>query len=120
MFDERWTDEAVMAELGERLEHRRLERNETQAELAARAGVDRTTVIRIEQGGGGTVKALLRILRAHGLLDGLDALVPPPAPSPIALLEHQGRRRQRASGRRGGDDARPSDEATDGFQWGTT
>lgn len=117
MIDERWTDEAVMAELGQRLERRRLERNETQAELAARAGVDRTTVIRIEQGGGGTIKALLRVLRADGLLSGLDALVPPPTPSPIALLERQGRQRQRASRREGKADR--GDEAT-GFQWGTT
>lgn len=119
MLDETWTDEAVTAELGRRLERLRLERNETQAELAARAGVDRTTVIRIEQGRGGTVKALLRILRADGLLGGVDALVPPPEPSPIELLERHGRRRQRASRRGRRDPAGRDDEAT-GFQWGTT
>jgi transcriptional regulator with XRE-family HTH domain len=119
MPNELRTDEAVMTELGERLERRRLERNETQDDLAARAGVSRSTVIRIEQGRGGTVKALLRILRAHGLLR-LDALVPPPAPSPIELLERQGRQRRRASGRRERDgSAREGDQATD-FQWGTT
>jgi transcriptional regulator with XRE-family HTH domain len=119
VLDETWTDEAVMKELGQRLERRRLARNETQAELAARAGVDRTTVIRIERGGGGTVKALLRILRADGLLGGLDALVPPAEPSPIELLERHGRRRQRAS-RRGRRDAADRDDEATGFQWGTT
>jgi transcriptional regulator with XRE-family HTH domain len=119
VLDETWTDEAVMVELGRRLERRRLARNETQAELAARAGVDRTTVIRIEQGAGGTIKALLRILRADGLLGGLDALVPPPEAGPIELLERHGRRRQRASPRGRRDAAGRDDEAT-GFQWGTT
>jgi transcriptional regulator with XRE-family HTH domain len=119
MLDEQLTDDAVMRELGQRLERRRLERNETQAELAARAGVSRTTVIRIEQGGGGTIKALLRILRADGLLGGLDALVPPPAPSPIELLERDGRQRRRASRRPQHGDPGRDDEAP-GFQWGTT
>jgi transcriptional regulator with XRE-family HTH domain len=122
MVDETWTDEAVLVELGRRLERRRLDRNETQAELAARAGVDRTTVIRIEQGAGGTVKALLRILRADGLLGGVDALVPAPEPSPLELLERRGRRRRRASRRGRSDPAAGGDgddEAT-GFQWGTT
>lgn len=122
-IESRWTDDAVLAELGTRLERLRLARNETQEEVAERAGVSRTTVIRIEQGRGGTIKALLRVLRAHGLLEGLDALVPAPGASPIELLEHHGRQRLRARPPRrptpgpvGDDD---DDQPTGGFQWGT-
>lgn len=121
MIDSRWTDEAVLGELGARLERLRLARNETQEDLAARAGVSRTTVISIEQGRGGTIKALLRVLRAHGLVEGLDALVPVPGVSPIELLEHQGHQRRRASRRPSRSPIDDDDDGppTPGFQWGT-
>lgn len=121
MIESRWTDEAVLAELGSRLERLRLARNETQKELAERAGVSRTTIISIEQGRGGTIKALLRVLRAHGLLEGLDALVPAPVVSPLELLERQGHQRRRASRRptRAPAGDGEDDQRADGFQWGT-
>src|ERR1039458_5511687 len=44
------TDAAVLAELGRRLARHRIERNWTQAELAAEAGVGQATVQRAERG----------------------------------------------------------------------
>jgi transcriptional regulator with XRE-family HTH domain len=99
-IDEYLTDEAVLAELGERLGRTRLERNLTQRELAAEAGVERKAVQRIEAGEPAKLTSLIRVLRALGLLDGLDRLVPEPLPSPIELLKLHGRSRQRASGKR--------------------
>ena len=97
---ERLTDESVLAELGERLSRTRLERNLTQRELAAEAGVERKAIQRIEAGDSVTLISLIRVLRALGLLEALDGLVPEPTPSPIELLALQGRRRRRASGTR--------------------
>jgi transcriptional regulator with XRE-family HTH domain len=116
-IDPTWTDAAVLRELGRRLERLRLDRNESQAELAERAGVSRATVVRAEQGAGGTMKAMLRLLRALDLLDGLDTLIPEPAVSPIEQLERERGRRRRASGARAAAKTPPDD---DGFQWGTT
>ena len=105
------TDGAVMAELGARLERVRLERNQTQAALAREAGISRRTLVRLEQGEGGVGTAgLLRVLRALGLLDRVELLVPEPLPSPIEQLSLQGRRRRRASGER-------RDSAVPGWSW---
>lgn len=92
------TDAAVLSELGQRLEHVRLERNVTQAELAREAGISRRTLVRLEQGEEGVgAAALVRVIRALGLLEQFDLLVPEPLPSPIEQLRLQGRRRRRAS-----------------------
>ena len=68
------TDEAVLSELGARLERTRLERNLTQRELAAEAGVERKAVQRIEAGESVKLTSFIRVLRALGLLDALDRL----------------------------------------------
>lgn len=99
------TDAAALAELGGRLERVRLERNVTQAELAREAGISRRTLVRLEQGEEGVGAAvLLRVMRALGLLEQFDLLVPEPLPSPIEQLRLQGRRRRRASRKRDHDD----------------
>jgi transcriptional regulator with XRE-family HTH domain len=94
------TDEAVLAELGERLERARLERNLTQRQLATEAGVERKAVQRIEAGDSVKLISLIRVLRALGLLDALDQLVQEPVPSPIEILKLHGKSRRRASGER--------------------
>jgi transcriptional regulator with XRE-family HTH domain len=113
---ERLTDEAVLAELGERLSRTRLERNLTQRELAAEAGVERKAIQRIEAGDSVTLVSLIRVLRAMGLLEALDGLVPEPTPSPVELLALQGRRRRRASGERARPVARG--ERPGRWRWG--
>jgi transcriptional regulator with XRE-family HTH domain len=91
------TDEAVLIELGERLGRHRLDRNLSQAELAEAAGVSKRTIERIEAGDSTQLANFIRILRALDLIEGFDALIPPPPPSPIAQLKLHGRQRQRAS-----------------------
>ena len=90
------SDRAVLSHLGRRLAQFRLDRNVTQRELAAEAGVSLPTVQRLEGGRGATLTALVRVLRALDLLEGLEALVPEPLPSPIEQLDRAGRHRQRA------------------------
>lgn len=96
---EHLTDAAVLAELGERLAARRLERNQTQAELAEDAGVSRRTLGRIEAGESTQLTNLVRVVRALGLLAALDEYLPAPTPSPLAQLRGQTRPRRRASPR---------------------
>ena len=92
------SDAAMLAELGARLARRRLDLSLTQAELAARAGIGKRTVERLESNGAANLGTLLRVLRVLDLLDRIDGLIPPNStPSPIALLALRGKQRKRAS-----------------------
>lgn len=76
--------------LGQAIRDLRLRQNVTQAELARRANLDRTTVARMEHGKGGGIKSLVQVARALGREEWLDAFVPPaPAISPMQLLRTQ-------------------------------
>jgi transcriptional regulator with XRE-family HTH domain len=104
-FNEPMTDAAVLAELGGRLERHRLERNWTQAELAAAAGIGQATVQRAERGDSVQMTSMIKLLRTLELLGGLDDAIPEAVDLPIAQLEREQRRtgRRRARGRRGGN-----------------
>lgn len=97
------TDPAVLALIGERIAQHRLQRNLTQTQLAREAGVSKRTLIRLEGGESSQVTNLIRVVRALGLLGGLDAFLPPPPVSPIAQLQMQAKARRRASPERASD-----------------
>jgi transcriptional regulator with XRE-family HTH domain len=130
-FDKLLTDAAVLAELGHRLERHRLERNWTQAGLAAEAGIGQATVQRAERGQSVQMTSMIKLLRALGLLAGFEFAVPESIDLPIAQLEREQRKaRRRAGGARGARDVRggrssrgsgggPSGEsATERWRWG--
>lgn len=96
------TDDAVLAEVGARLKRHRLQRNQTQQQLADEAGVSKRTIERLEAGGSTQLSSFVRTARALGLLERFEALVPEPLPSPIERLELGGKQRERASGRERG------------------
>jgi transcriptional regulator with XRE-family HTH domain len=89
------TDEVLVA-IGQRLQRYRLQQNRTLEEVAAGAGISPRTVFRAEAGESPTLATLVRILRALGRLDALDAFLPAPLMSPIQLAALSGQERQRA------------------------
>ena len=97
------TDDAILAEIGERVARRRLDFQLTQADVAERAGVAKRTVERIEAGASAQMASVVRILRVLDLLPGLDGMIPEAAPRPMELLKQKGKVRQRASKRRDAD-----------------
>ena len=111
-IDHLLTDEALLAELGERLAQIRLNRNVTQADLAEEAGVSKRTVERVEAGASTQLSNLVRVIRALGLLENFELLVPAPTPSPLQQLKLQSRERVRAS-------AKPETSTDSGaWEWG--
>ena len=97
---EAMSERAVLEELGRRLQAQRLNANLAQAEVARKAGVSRRGLQNLESGRVCTLSLLIRVLRALGKLQQLEALLPETGPSPIQLAKLKGRERQRASGSR--------------------
>ena len=117
--DELTTDAAVLAELGRRLTRHRIERNWTQAELVAEAGVGQATVQRAERGESVQMTSMIKLLRALELLAGLDVAVPASIDLPIAQLEREQRKlRRRARGRRGRRGTPPAPPGEKQWKWG--
>lgn len=88
--------------LGQHIRAVRLRQNLTQAEVARRASIDRTTVGRIESGEGGSIGSLVQIARALGREVWLDSFAPvASAVSPMQQLRERQRseanQRKRAS-----------------------
>ncbi len=97
------TDEAILTELGRRIQRCRIDLELTQADLAEQAGLSKRTVERLEDGGSAQMSSIVRVLRALDLLRGLEALVPETGPRPTEMLRRKGKLRKRASSKRRAD-----------------
>src|SRR5271156_376123 len=95
MITSELTDLAVLHEVGDRLERRRIDAELTQAQLAEEAGVSKRTVERIEGGHSTDFVMLVRVLRVLKLLEALEQLLPDLPQSPLMLLKGRGRARKR-------------------------
>jgi transcriptional regulator with XRE-family HTH domain len=114
-IDGELADQAVLAEIGQRIARARLEQNIGQAELGDVAGVGVATVQRLEGGRSVALTSLIRILRALGLLDALDRGLPELLPSPIDQLRLRSGQRQRAQR---GHSTGETTGHPDGWRWG--
>lgn len=80
--------------LGQKVSGYRISRNLKQSELAKEAGIDRTTLARLEKGRG-TIDSLARVLLALGLDDRLLDVVPNASINPLDEMSHKGHERKR-------------------------
>ena len=105
------TTDEVLREIGERLRRYRLQQNRKLDELASAAGVGLRTAARAEAGERPTLATVVKLLRALGRLDSLDAFLPEPPVSPIQMARLAGKVRERASRpRKAAQDERFADE----------
>lgn len=89
------TDNAVLAEIGHRIQRRRIEAKLTQEMLASNAGVSKRTVERLESGESVQLTTFIRVMRVLGLLEIFNSLIPEGKPGPLELLQNQGKTRER-------------------------
>ena len=88
------TSTETLKSLGERISDYRVARQLTQAELAAEAGIDRTTLSRLEKGKG-NLDTLARVMVALGIEERLLEIVPGTQINPLDPRSRQGQKRQR-------------------------
>ena len=93
------TDDELMVELGARLRAFRLQQNTEVADIASRTGLNRNTILNAESGKNPRLSTIIRLLRAYGRLENLDAFLPPPGVSPLQLRRTRGQVRKRARNR---------------------
>lgn len=110
--------DAKLAELiGKRLRALRLRKNRTQGQLAERTTLSVGTIQALESGRG-KIENLISVLRELNALDGIDAFLPEPPKSPLAMAKKSRRTkhgRKRASKSRG--KTLPSSEDKDISTW---
>ena len=91
------TNQAIVAELGRRIEQLRLEQNLTQQQVADEVGLSRVSYRNLVSGSG-KFENVIAVLRVLGQLNAVDQLIPETIFSPIEQLKLKGKQRQRASG----------------------
>jgi transcriptional regulator with XRE-family HTH domain len=86
----------IVEALGTSLARQRLARNQTQAQLAAAAGISVSTLKRLEAGDNPTLDSLIRVLGALGLAGNLAVLVPDASVRPLERASALRNERRRA------------------------
>ncbi len=90
------TDIEILRRIGSFIQQERLRQNLTQSELAAQAGLGRSTLSLLERGEAVMLPSLLQALRALNRLEVLDAMAVRPEISPIAMYKTEMKQRRRA------------------------
>ncbi len=90
------SDKVLAENIGSFIRHHRMEQNKTQDELAAAAGISRSTLSLLERGETVTVNTLIQVLRVLDQLSVLSAFEVRETLSPLALAKLQKEKRQRA------------------------
>lgn len=94
-------DKALAGYIGAFVRHHRMEQNKTQDDLAAAAGISRSTLSLLERGEPVTVNTLIQVLRVLDQLAVLNAFEVSETISPLALAKLQKEKRQRAGSKPG-------------------
>jgi putative transcriptional regulator len=99
------SDQAIGQQVGARIQELRLKKNISLEAMAQNAGISRQTLHLLLSQGKGTLINLIAVLRAMGELERLSSLLEEVRPSPLQIIRMEGKKRQRASGRRSATDA---------------
>jgi transcriptional regulator with XRE-family HTH domain len=92
------SDPALLELLGKFIQQTRLRQNKTQQQVATAAGINRSTMVQIENGGGGTMLSFIQILRALEQLQLFQNFeINQQQLSPLQLAKLEQKKRQRAS-----------------------
>ena len=91
------TDSSLLQMLGGFIKAKRLQLNKTQQQVADAAGVDRTTLLKMENGAGANMLSFIQILRAISELPVLQHFEVNEPISPILLAKMMQQKKQRAS-----------------------
>ena len=91
------SDPTFLEQLGIFVQQTRLQQNKTQQQVALAAGVNRSTIVQVEKGGGGTLLSFIQILRALEQLHLFQNFEIKEQFSPLQLAKMQQKKRQRAS-----------------------
>lgn len=97
------SNDAILAEIGDRLRRLRLNADISQEALAEATGLSRKTVQNAESGENCSMDTLVRMLRGLNALDQLENFMPPTQPSPMQMAKLHGKTRRRASAHGGGE-----------------
>ncbi len=93
------SDKALSDVIGRFIRHHRLKKNLSQATVAERANISRSTLSLLERGETVTVSTLLQVLRTLELLHVMDAFEIKSQISPMQLAKIERERRRHASGK---------------------
>lgn len=102
--------EALLGQIGARIERYRIARHIKQEDLAAQAGISSRTLRRLEASGNGTLDTVARVLRALDMDERLLTLVPDATLSPLDPRSARKQPRQRVR-----DSAKAPEQP---WQWG--
>ncbi len=94
------SDPAILLVLGNFIQQTRLQQNKTQQQVATAAGINRSTMVQVENGGGGTLLSFIQILRALEQLQLFQNFEMRQQLSPLQLAKIDQKKRQRASNRK--------------------
>lgn len=98
------SDQVLGATIGAHLQTLRLKRNISLETVAENEAISRQTLHLLLNQVKGTLINLIAVLRALGELERLSSLLEDVMPSPLQIVRMEGKKRRRASGRRGASD----------------
>lgn len=90
------SDKGILLLIGQFIQQNRLQQNKSQQQVADAAGINRSTLSQIEQGGAGTLLSLIQILRVLEQLPVLAAFETEQKVSPLQLAALEQKKRKRA------------------------
>ncbi len=90
------SDPAILEALGTFIQKTRIEKNKTQEEVSLHAGINRSTLVQMEKGGGANLLSFIQVLRALEQLHLLQAFEKKTQISPLKLAALAQKERKRA------------------------